>query len=132
MHSYQNMSIKKHRGMSLVGLIFVLGILALIVVLASKIAPTVIEYMSIKKAINSVKTTSGGSAREIQAAFDKQADVSYITSVSGNDLIIEKTDTGLEISFFYTKKIPLVGPASLLLEYEGTTAKSGKVEKKQE
>ena len=132
MHSYQKMSIKKHRGMSLVGLIFILGILALLVVLASKIAPTVIEYMSIKKTINSVKTTSGGSVKEIQSAFDKQADVSYITSVSGNDLIIEKTDTGLEISFFYTKKIPLVGPASLLLEYEGSTAKRGKVEKKQE
>ncbi|WP_395007980.1 DUF4845 domain-containing protein [Undibacterium sp.] len=132
MHSYQLMPVKKHRGMSLVGLIFVLGILAVLVVLASKVAPTVIEYMSIKKAINSVKTTSSGSAKEIQVAFNKQADVGYITSVSGNDLIIEKTDTGLEISFFYTKKIPLFGPASLLLEYEGTTAKSGKIEKKQE
>jgi FlaG/FlaF family flagellin (archaellin) len=126
------MPVKKHRGMSLVGLIFVLGILAVLVVLASKIAPTVIEYMSIKNAINSVKTTSSGSAKEIQHAFNKQADVGYITSVSGNDLIIEKTDTGLEISFFYTKKIPLFGPASLLLEYEGTTAKGGKIEKKQE
>jgi hypothetical protein len=132
MYSYQNMSVKKHRGMSLVGLIFVLGILGLLVVLASKVAPTVIEYMSIKKTISSVKTTSGGSVKEIQNAFDKQANVGYITSVSGSDLIIEKTETGLEISFFYTKKIPLVGPASLLLEYEGTTAKGGKVEKKQE
>lgn len=132
MHSYQNMSVKKHRGMSLVGLIFVLGILAVLVVLASKVAPTVIEYMSIKKAINSAKMTGGGSAKEIQLAFNKQADVGYITSISGNDLIIEKTDTGLEVSFFYTKKIPLAGPASLLLEYEGTTAKGGKVEKKQE
>ena len=132
MYSYQNMSVKKHRGMSLVGLIFVLAILGLLVVLASKVAPTVIEYMSIKKTINSVKTTSGGSVKEIQNAFDKQANVGYITSVSGSDLIIEKTETGLEISFFYTKKIPLVGPASLLLEYEGTTAKGGKVEKKQE
>jgi hypothetical protein len=118
--------------MSLVGLIFVLAILGLLVVLASKVAPTVIEYMSIKKTINSVKTTSGGSVKEIQNAFDKQANVGYITSVSGSDLIIEKTETGLEISFFYTKKIPLVGPASLLLEYEGTTAKGAKVEKKQE
>jgi hypothetical protein len=132
MYSYQNMSVKKHRGMSLVGLIFVLGILALLLVLASKVVPTVIEYMSIKKAISSVKATSGGSVKEIQNAFDKQANVGYISSVSGNDLVIEKTETGLEISFFYTKKIPLVGPASLLLEYEGTTAKSGKVEKKQE
>jgi FlaG/FlaF family flagellin (archaellin) len=132
MRQNQHLVKAKNRGMSLVGLIFVLGILAVLVVLASKIAPTVIEYMSIKRAISAVKLTNAGSASEIQMAFNKQADVGYITSISGRDLIIEKTDTGLEISFFYTKKIPLVGPASLLLEYQGTTAKNASVQKKQE
>nr|WP_315484116.1 DUF4845 domain-containing protein [uncultured Undibacterium sp.] len=132
MRQYQHLTKTKSRGMSLVGLIFVLGILAVLVVLASKIAPTVIEYMSIKRAISSVKLTNAGSATEIQSAFNKQADVGYITSISGRDLIIEKTETGLEISFSYTKKIPLVGPASLLLEYEGTTAKKATVQKKQD
>mgnify|MGYP003506020526 CR=1 FL=1 len=132
MRQYQQLIRLKNRGMSLIGLLFVLGILALLVVLASKIAPTVIEYMSIKRAISSVKLTNGGSASEIQRAFNKQADVGYITSIDGRDLIIEKTETGLEISFSYTKKIPLVGPASLLLEYEGTTAKKATVQKKQD
>jgi hypothetical protein len=40
-------------------------------------------------------------------------------------LTIEREDGGLEVSFAYDKKIPLVGPASLLLEYTGTTSKSG-------
>lgn len=132
MHTYQQVSVKNSRGMSLVGLIFVLGILSVLVVLASKIAPTTIEYMSIKKAIQSAKLTGGSSAKEIQQAFNKQADVGYITSISARDLVIEKSETGLEISFFYTKKIPLFGPASLLLEYQGTTAKTPAVQKKQE
>lgn len=132
MHTYQQFSAKKNRGMSLVGLIFVLGILAALVLLASKVAPTVIEYMSIKKAIQTAKLTGGGSAKDIQQAFNKQADVGYITSVTGHDLIIEKTETGFEVGFFYTKKIPLFGPASLLLEYQGTTAKTPAVQKKQE
>lgn len=132
MRTYQQLARPKSSGMSLVGLIFVLGILAVLVVLASKIAPTVIEYMSIKKAISSVKLMNSNSASEIQAAFNKQADVGYITSITGRDLIIEKSETGLEIGFFYTKKIPLVGPASLLLEYEGSTAKNPQAKKKQE
>jgi type II secretory pathway pseudopilin PulG len=131
MHVRQCLPIKKHRGMSLIGLIFVLAILAVIVLLASKIAPTVIEYVSIKRAVQYAKS-NGNSAKEIQTAFSKQADVGYITSLAASDLIIEKSETGLEVSFFYTKKIPLVGPASLLLEYEGTTAKSGSTKKKQE
>ncbi|GGX19976.1 DUF4845 domain-containing protein [Undibacterium macrobrachii] len=132
MRTYQQLARPKSRGMSLVGLIFVLGILAVLVVLASKIAPTVIEYMSIKKAITSVKLLNSNSASEIQSAFNKQADVGYITSITGRDLIIEKSETGLEIGFFYTKKIPLVGPASLLLEYQGSTAKNPQAQKKQE
>lgn len=132
MRTYQQIARPKSRGMSLVGLIFVLGILAVLVVLASKIAPTVIEYMSIKKAITSVKLLNSNSASEIQSAFNKQADVGYITSITGRDLIIEKSETGLEIGFFYTKKIPLVGPASLLLEYQGSTAKNPQAQKKQE
>lgn len=120
------------RGMSLVGLIFILGILAAFVVLASKVAPTVVEYMSIKRAIKSVKSSGASSSGEIQSAFNKQAEVGYITSISGRDLILEKTDMGVEIGFSYTKKIPLFGPASLLLEYEGTTAKSGASKKKEE
>ncbi|MFZ6820138.1 DUF4845 domain-containing protein [Undibacterium sp. Ji22W] len=132
MRKYQQVSVKKSRGMSLVGLIFVLGILAVLVLLASKIAPTAIEYMSIKKAIQTAKLTGGGSAKDIQQAFNKQADVGYITSISGRDLVIDKSETGFEVSFFYTKKIPLFGPASLLLEYQGTTAKTPTAQKKQE
>ncbi len=121
----------KQRGMSLVGLMFVLGILAMVVLLAAKITPTVVEFSSIKKAIVAAKL-AGGSVKEIQTSFDKQADVGYIDSVHGRDLIIEKSETGFEVSFAYTKKIPLFGPASLLLEYEGTTAKSTDRQKKKE
>ncbi|MBC3874594.1 DUF4845 domain-containing protein [Undibacterium flavidum] len=132
MRAHRQFLANKNRGMSLIGLIFVLGLLSLVVVLASKVAPTVIEYVSIKKAIQTAKLAGGNSAKEIQQAFNRQADVGYITSVAGNDLIIEKTETGLEVGFAYTKKIPLFGPASLLLEYEGSTAKSPTVKKKQE
>jgi hypothetical protein len=30
----------------------------------------------------------------------------------------------VEVSFAYQKKIPLVGPASLLIDYEGSTARN--------
>lgn len=116
-------------GMSIVGLIFLLSIIAMIALLAAKITPTAMEYLAVKRAIVTAKA-SGTSVRDIQVAFDKQAEVSYITSIKGNDLTVEKSDSGYEVSFYYTKKIPLVGPASLLLEYEGTTAKvSGRARK---
>jgi FlaG/FlaF family flagellin (archaellin) len=122
--------LKKHqRGMSIVGLILMLALIGLVFVLAAKITPTVIEYMSIKKAIQTAKA-SGNTIKEIQTAFDKQAEVGYIDSINGRDLSIVKDGDGYAVSFSYTKKITLVGPASLLMEYEGTTAKSGSAIKK--
>jgi type II secretory pathway pseudopilin PulG len=118
MHAHSKVG---QRGISLVGLIFVLAILAMIGVLALKVVPTVTEFMSIKKAIIVAKA-AGQSIPEIRASFDKQADVGYIESIAGKDLDIVKTADGFEISFAYEKKIPLVGPASLALDYQGSTA----------
>jgi type II secretory pathway pseudopilin PulG len=114
----------RQKGISLVGLIIVLALLGMVLVLGLKIVPTYTEYRAIQNAIVSAKAT-GGSAAEIQRSFDAAATASYISSISGRDLVIEKLNGETDISFAYEKKIPLVGPASLLLEYEGTTAKAG-------
>ena len=115
---------KRQKGISLVGLILVLAVLGFIGVLGLKIVPTYTEYRAIQNAIVTAKAT-GGSVVEMQKSFDASAIAAYITSISGRDLIIAKENGETEISFAYEKKIPLVGPASLLLEYEGSTAKNG-------
>jgi type II secretory pathway pseudopilin PulG len=111
----------KQNGMTLIGLIFMLAIIGGIAMLALQIAPTFVEYRSIKNAIVSAKAASTN-PMEIRAAFDKQADVGYIESIKGKDLEISKNGEDVEVSFAYEKKLHLVGPASLLLEYEGTTS----------
>jgi hypothetical protein len=131
MKNSANYSLKHQRGLSLVGLILTLGVLVFAAILAAKVAPTVIEYSSIKKAIVSSQQ-AGKTVREIQVAFDKQADVGYFDAVKGKDLSIVKNGEDMEVSFAYSKKIPLFGPASLLMEYEGTTAKSGATAKMKE
>ncbi len=112
----------QQQGLTLVGLIFLLVIVAMIGLLALKVVPAVSEYLTVKRLIVSSKD-AGTTPREIQAAFDRGADVGYVTSIAGRDLDITRDGNGFEISFAYEKKIPLVGPASLLLEFEGTTAR---------
>lgn len=113
----------RQRGITLFGLIFLLAILGMIGILGLKIVPTIIEYTAIKKAI--VASKEGAStARDVQISFDKRANVGYIESIGGKDLVIVKNGTDFDVSFAYDKKIPLFGPASILIEYEGTTAKA--------
>lgn len=116
---------KRQAGISLVGLIVVLALLGCVGLLAMKIVPTYTEYRAIQNAIVSAKQAGGGNVAEIQKSFDASATVNYISSITGRDLIIGKENGEMEVSFAYEKKIPLVGPASLLLEYAGTTAKNG-------
>lgn len=111
----------RQAGLSLTGLIMLLIIIGLIAVLAMKVVPTFTEYRSIKTAIASVKA-AGGSPLEMRAAFNRQAQVGYIDAINGSDLNIVRNGDQTDISFSYEKLIPLVGPVSLLINYEGTTA----------
>lgn len=111
----------RQQGLTLIGLLFALALLGSALLVAAKVTPTVTEYFTIKKAIESAKS-AGSSVAEIQAAFNRQASVGYIDSISGQDLNIVKSTNGFDVSFAYPKKINLVGPVSLLIEYEGSTA----------
>ncbi len=114
----------KQDGISLVGLIVVLAVIGVAALLAMQVLPTYSEYRAVKGAIVKAKG-AGSTPQAIRASFDKSAEVGYISSISGRDLTIERVDGGLEVSFAYDKKIHLAGPASLLLEYSGTTAQGG-------
>jgi len=116
-------------GVSLMGLIFILAIVAVIAVLGMKVVPTYTEYMSIKKAIASAKA-AGTTPAEVRSSFDRQAEVGYIDSITGKDLDIVKNGDALDVNFAYQKKIPLVGPTSLLIDYEGSTAAATLARKK--
>jgi Tfp pilus assembly major pilin PilA len=111
----------KQRGLSLVGFIFVIAIIAVVAILGLRVAPTVIEYAAVKKAILTAKS-SGSTPAEIKSSFDKQRDVAYIESVSAKDLEIVRNATGVDVSVAYEKKISLFGPVSLVIDYFATTA----------
>ncbi|TFV90327.1 DUF4845 domain-containing protein [Oxalobacteraceae bacterium OM1] len=108
-------------GLSMIGFLFVIVVLALVAVLGMKIVPTVVEYSAIKKAIATAKQ-NGNSAVEIQNSFNKSRDVNYIESVDAKDLEIVKSTDGFDVSVAYEKRIPLVGPASLVLDYRASTS----------
>lgn len=113
-------SLYKQRGLSLSGLILALVILSLVAVLGMQVVPAVVEFQSIKKAVIDARN-KGNSAAEIQAAYSKAQISGYFSAVNANDLVIVRDNGAYEVSFAYEKKLPLVGPASLLLEFAAST-----------
>ena len=114
----------RQAGVSLSGLIIVLVILGVLASVGMKLFPTVSEYMAAKKGIAYAKS-AGTTPAEIRASFDKQADINDIKAISGKDLQIVRNGEAWDVGFAYAKKIPLAGPASLLIDYEASTAANG-------
>jgi hypothetical protein len=112
----------RQRGLSLSGLILALIVIGLAAVIGMQVVPAVVEYQSVKKAIVDARN-KGNSVAEIEMAFNKLANAGYITSIRGKDLTIVRDATGYQVSFAYDKKLHLFGPASLLLEFSGSTEK---------
>lgn len=115
---------KRQQGISLSGLIFVLAVVGLVGVFGMRTVPSVLEYKAIVRSIGVAKA-SGGSVQEMRTSFDRNADVAYITSVAGRDLIFTRDNGQVDISFAYEKRLPIAGNVSLVIDYSGTTNPSG-------
>jgi hypothetical protein len=64
----------------------------------------------------------GASVSDIRNSFTRHAMIDQISSITAQDLDISKEGNEIVLAFAYTKKIPLAGNVSLLIEFEGTTA----------
>ncbi len=112
-------SLRYLRGFTLMGLLFWSIVVAMGAILIMKVAPTVNEYMTIKKAVAKI-AKEATSVQDVRNAFEKQKQVEYgMESLSGQDLIVTKENDKLVVSFAYNKEIELVGPVSLLIKYKG-------------
>ena len=116
----------REAGVSLSGLIVVLVVLGTLALVAMKVFPAWAEYRSIKNAIVQAKAAGGGT-REMQQAFERNAEINNITAINSRDLMITRDSGEPQVSFAYEKRIPLAGNVSLLLDFAGTTDPSGEV-----
>ena len=107
----------RQRGASMLGVLFFVGVLACVGLIAAQAMPTVLEYQSVLKAVQ--KASTGNTVGEVKSIFDKAAQIDDINSISGKDLIVSKEGDKVVVAFAYNKEIHMFGPAYLLLKYVG-------------
>ena len=104
-------------GISFVGLLFVVGVIACLAVLGMQAFPTVVEYQAILKAAQ--KASAGNTVAEVRQIFDRAGAIDDIKSITGRDLDISKDGDKVVVKFAYQREIHMFGPAFLLLKYAG-------------
>ena len=109
----------RQAGISFIGLIVVMAVLAGVGVLVAQAIPTMIEFQAVVKAMENAK--SAGSPQDVRTAFDKAAQVDDIKTITGKDLEITRANDRNVVKVAYNKEIHMFGPAYLLLKYAHTT-----------
>jgi Tfp pilus assembly major pilin PilA len=107
----------RQAGISFIGLLFVVGVLACLGVVGAQVFPTVVEYQAILKATQ--KASEGNTVAEVRKIFERASDIDDIKSVTPKDLEVSKEGDKVVVKFAYTREIPLFGPAFLLIKYAG-------------
>ena len=109
----------QQRGITFFGLVFVGAVFGSLALVGMQVFPTAVEYAAINKAVK--KAAAGSTVAEVRSIFDKTAQVDDISSVSGADLEITKSGDKVVVNFAYQREMHLVGPAYLLLKYQGSS-----------
>ncbi len=104
-------------GISFIGMLFVVGVLAFVGLIGAQAVPTVMEFQAITKAASKAK--EGSTVAEVRSIFDKAAQIDDIKSITGKDLEVTKDGDKTVVAFAYSKEIHIGGPAYLLLKYTG-------------
>lgn len=108
------------RGLSIISLLFVIGILAFLGVIGAQAVPMFTEHQavvkSIKKAAADESTVQGA-----RASFDKMADINQITSIKGADLDVTKIGEKIVIQTNYEREIHLAAMVYLTFKFQGAS-----------
>ena len=124
----KNKTIGKNKqvGMTFIGLVLVIAAVVFIATIGMKVVPAYIEFSGVKKIIKRVASESNFNEmgkKNVADAFDKAASADYVTVIKGADLILEKGTTGNVVRAEYQVVLPIVANASVLLDFNASSAK---------
>ncbi|MGQ3050277.1 MAG: DUF4845 domain-containing protein [Roseateles sp.] len=112
---------QRQRGLSLIGLLFWGGVIAVMAVVAMKVFPTVLEYYTVQRVVDRIAAGNPATVPQVRQQFDTAIQVEYsIQSIKGSDLTVSKDGNDrVVIEFAWDKEVDLAGPVYLLIKYRG-------------
>lgn len=116
----------RQQGMGFAGLVVIIVLAIFVAILGMKVVPAYLhnaEIARLLKAVASDPQMQSATAKDIHEAYNKRAMMDSITDITPEDIVIDKDSGRLVLSVSYSKKIPVAGNMSLLLEFNTSSAK---------
>jgi len=115
-----NASFKHQQGLTLISLIFTLGLLAFFVLLILKIGPIYLDHSKVVNALAALEKTPDVETMtepEIRGILDKRFNMNYVTDVTRDDIKITQGGNYLKVVVEYDVIKPIFGNLSVLVEF---------------
>jgi len=114
----------QQRGLTMIGFLFVAFVLVMVAMLGMKLVPAYIEFFSVKKILATMGQDSdlkSKSNSDIRTSFSNRANVSYVTVVNPEDILITRQGGVPIISVQYEFRSKLVGNVSLVVDFSASS-----------
>jgi len=115
-----NVSPKHQQGLTLISLVFILGLLGFIVLLALKIGPIYLDHYKVSSALAEIEKTPGiqeKSQAEIRESLSKRFNMNYVYDVTQDDITITKYGSYLKVVIDYEVVKPIAGNLNVLVMF---------------
>ncbi len=115
-----NLSPKRQQGLTLISLVFVLGLIGFFVLLTLKIVPIYLDHGKVQSALAALKETPDiqtKSEAEIRNSLTKRFNINYVYDVTQDDIKVVKHGEYLRVDIEYETVVKLVANLSVLAEF---------------
>ena len=102
---------RKQRGVTMIGWIFLLAPMAVVIYAGIRVAP---EYLNYYKVVTALKETA------IHKSLEARFDTGYVDEPSAKDIVVTKADEGWTMTADYEKVVPMFANLHLLLVFKKT------------
>lgn len=117
---------KRQRGVTFVGMIFIAALIILGAIIALKLVPAYIEYATVVQHLREIARSPearGGSPREVQMMFSKRAQIDNIKVITADDIEVTRDGDSVVLTAAYQSKIKLFGNLSACIDFEASSGK---------
>ena len=115
-----NLTPRRQQGLTLISLVFILGLIGFFVLLTLKIVPIYLDHGKGKSALAALKETpdlQSKSESEIRDSLTKRFDINYVYDVKPDDIKVVRHGDYVKVDIEYETVVKLIGNLSALAEF---------------
>jgi len=113
-------SIKQQQGLTLISILFILGLIAFFTLLTLKIVPIYMDHSKVVNALKAVKQSPDietKSEHEVRDSLSKRFNINYVYDVTQDDIKVVKHGNYLKVTIEYETVQKIIGNLSVLAEF---------------